>query len=450
MVIPTEQFQAKQQQFDPSPMYGHEVAMQEPQPPLAREARPPLVVNNTRRLSHSSTRPLVQARQQASVPRMSPFEREHSPQPLTYSAHSQASRPIEPSRGVFSLPGTSAAWKQVRRQIQRSQKRVHSNKKDNVFAGYQHDPNDSEGVLDMLSQRTTPTRDSPTSSVIPPESQRAVDMAYKKASTRIHPASSTGKWQKGLQSTSRQHRRFFPSQVNHEPSLLAQKANEQEMYSFGTSPQSGQFSPAPFAPSTLLQSASPAYKAFAQNQNDGFDGRFFAPIAMQGEGHLQYAQAASPAEESFAPSQQDVFDGQHFAPTSSRFFSRETPSEMERGPTPSMFNFQEQHDPHYYSRPDQEVYLNDQSSHFASQQGSRHSPYFTSQQGSRQSPYFASQQSTHQSPYISSLPADYQSFSQGYQGEDERSLGPRSHVSSSRRSRAPLAAEMSQFEDAFC
>jgi hypothetical protein len=173
---------------------------------------------------------------------------------------------------VLSPPVTSTVWRQARREQQRTQRHAFARSKENPFAKYEHDPNDSESILDALSHRATPPRQSPASSVIPPQGQRAMDMAYQR--TFSHGANGSEMMRSGTNLSKRsgsvQRRRFYSQPPPQETSLLADKAVEQNAYS--QSPQSTRSShfgmhaqmqapPAAYAPHSNTHSYAQAQSA---------------------------------------------------------------------------------------------------------------------------------------------------------------------------------------------
>lgn len=134
-----------------------------------------------------------------------------------------------------SPPMTSTMWRQQRREQQRSQKHAFARNKENPFAKYQYDPNDSESVLDSLSQKATPPRFSTPSTIIPRDRQRAFDLAHQRAFQNSTGRVSTTTTHLGIRGRQtgggprQQRRRFFslPSavQVQETPMTMPQTAS---------------------------------------------------------------------------------------------------------------------------------------------------------------------------------------------------------------------------------
>ncbi|KAL7568801.1 hypothetical protein ACA910_007219 [Epithemia clementina (nom. ined.)] len=114
--------------------------------------------------------------------------------------------------------GTSQPWSLAKRDQSRRQQRAFSQKGDNPFAVYNHDPNDAETTLDSLSSRLSQKRDS--ESIIPADRLRQLDTVYKNME-------STGSRQRSSDGPiARRHARRFPAARQ----VLMQKATEHNQY----------------------------------------------------------------------------------------------------------------------------------------------------------------------------------------------------------------------------
>jgi hypothetical protein len=167
----------------------------------------------------------------------------------------QVDQPAPPSHGP--------SWKQAKREQQRSQQRAFTQKRDNPFSLYKHDPNDAESYLDGLSSRNTEL--SPQSSVIPAEGLQALARAYQvprqpRGGIPFHQQRSAA-GQRGQQRSAagQRGRRQVPEGRLSERDLLAQKAAEQNEYAITPSSQASRAMTTPFATQDLYSDRSPAF-----------------------------------------------------------------------------------------------------------------------------------------------------------------------------------------------
>ena len=119
-------------------------------------------------------------------------------------------------------------WSITKRDQSRRQQRAFSNKGDNPFAIYSHDPNDAESRLTSLSAKVS---QSEQESVIPKSRLRQLDAAYRHMERgRVHLRSSDGP-------IPRLHsRRLSTPREQPATSVLAQKAAEQNQFISDTEP----------------------------------------------------------------------------------------------------------------------------------------------------------------------------------------------------------------------
>jgi hypothetical protein len=163
-------------------------------------------------------------------------------------------RPLVSQRADQTTPlSHGPSWKQAKREQQRSQQRAFTQKRDNPFSLYKHDPNDAESYLDGLSSRNTEL--SPQSSVIPSEGLQALARAYQvprqaRGGIPFHQQKSAA-GQRG--------RRQVPEGRLSERDLLAQKAAEQNGYAIMPSMQASRATMSPFVTQVLHSNRSPAY-----------------------------------------------------------------------------------------------------------------------------------------------------------------------------------------------
>lgn len=138
-------------------------------------------------------------------------------------------------------PSHGPSWKQAKREQQRSQQRAFTQKRDNPFSLYKHDPNDVESYLDGLSSRNTEL--SPQSSVIPSEGMQALARAYQV------PRQARGgiPFHQQISAAGQRGRRQVPEGRLSERDLLAQKAAEQNKYGIMPSVQTSRATTSPFA-----------------------------------------------------------------------------------------------------------------------------------------------------------------------------------------------------------
>jgi hypothetical protein len=115
----------------------------------------------------------------------------------------------------------NASWNQTKRKQQRSQQRAFTNRKDNPFAFFQHDPNDAESFLEGLSVSNTSK-----SSLIP---QQELEALSRKTVPRVPRVSQARGMQKGRANPKRR-RHFSSYQKISDKELLQQKAAEQASY----------------------------------------------------------------------------------------------------------------------------------------------------------------------------------------------------------------------------
>jgi hypothetical protein len=157
----------------------------------------------------------------------------------------QVDQPAPPSHGP--------SWKQAKREQQRSQQRAFTQKRDNPFSLYKHDPNDAESYLDGLSSRNTEL--SPQSSVIPTEGLQALARAYQV------PRQPSGgiPFHQQRSAAGQRGRRQVPEGRLSERDLLAQKAAEQNEYAIIPSSQASRATMTPFATQDLYSDQSPAF-----------------------------------------------------------------------------------------------------------------------------------------------------------------------------------------------
>jgi hypothetical protein len=164
-------------------------------------------------------------------------------------------RPLVPQRADQTPAPLShgPSWKQAKREQQRSQQRAFTQKRDNPFSLYKHDPNDAESYLDGLSSRNTEL--SPQSSVIPSEGLQALARAYQV------PRQARGgiPFHQQRPAAGQRGRRQVPEGRLSERDLLAQKAAEQNEYAIMPSMQALRATMSPFATQDLYSDRSPAF-----------------------------------------------------------------------------------------------------------------------------------------------------------------------------------------------
>jgi hypothetical protein len=160
-------------------------------------------------------------------------------------------RPIVSQRAdqARSLLSPGPSWKQAKREQQRSQQRAFTQKRDNPFSLYKHDPNDAESYLETLSSRNTEL--SPQNSVIP--------SAYQ--IPPVIPQSARGgmHFQQQRPGVGQRGRRQFPGGRLSERDLLAQKAAEQNEYAGTPSWQPSRATMPTFATQDSYSDRSPAF-----------------------------------------------------------------------------------------------------------------------------------------------------------------------------------------------
>jgi hypothetical protein len=174
-------------------------------------------------------------------------------------------RPLVSQRADQTTPlSRGPSWKQAKREQQRSQQRAFTQKRDNPFSLYKHDPNDAESYLDGLSSRNTEL--SPQSSVIPSEGLQALARAYQV------PRQAHGgiPFHQQRSAAGQRGRRQVPEGRLSERDLLAQKAAEQNEYAIMPSTQASRATMTPFATQDLYADRSPAFdRAVPVNQHYG-------------------------------------------------------------------------------------------------------------------------------------------------------------------------------------
>jgi hypothetical protein len=163
-------------------------------------------------------------------------------------------------------PSQGPSWKQAKREQQRSQQRAFTQKRDNPFSLYKHDPNDAESYLDGLSSRNTEL--SPQSSVIPSEGLQALARAYQ-VPRQAQPRGGIPFHQQ-RSAAGQRGRRQVPDGRLSERDLLAQKAAEQNGYAIIPSTQAPRATMSPFATQDLHSDRFPFFgRAGPVNQHYG-------------------------------------------------------------------------------------------------------------------------------------------------------------------------------------
>jgi hypothetical protein len=142
------------------------------------------------------------------------------------SAQNRSRHPIAPSSTESKRKRGSdgnASWNQAKRKQQKSQQRAFARKKDNPFAFYQHDPNDAESHLDVLS-----SDNKDASSIIPAQE---LDALRRKSGSYQRPRIADGRRAVTEQASQKRRRNFSPYGRVSNQELLRMKAAEQEVYS---------------------------------------------------------------------------------------------------------------------------------------------------------------------------------------------------------------------------
>lgn len=193
-----------------------------------------------------------------------------------------------PVRSTGSKRDNSKSWWQEKRNQTKSQQRAFTQKKENPFANYKHDPNDAEGFLDNLN---TTNNERQESTIIPQQALRALRReSVQQRLPGLVPKKFEPEGRRSLRGS------IFASQKVDERSLLAMKAAEAETT---VAPWSNiypgrQVSPMPRAPFTnrVEHSITPGNLSIVTTD---YDQRFFGQVPAPMD--AQYEQGDSWQEE---------------------------------------------------------------------------------------------------------------------------------------------------------
>ena len=140
----------------------------------------------------------------------------------------QSSRYLQSHQSSKKSKMSTNAWRQAKRKQERSQQRAFSSRKDNPFAFFQHDPNDTEAFLEGLS-----TRGTSTSSIIPERELEKETLEIASRMPRNKRVTNNG----GRHTPNpkrRRHTRISPLQDVSNEELLRSKAAEHCAFSVGS------------------------------------------------------------------------------------------------------------------------------------------------------------------------------------------------------------------------